>query len=85
MNRTQQVVIYGKSSAPSTVTSGVKQGTVLGPLLFLLCINDLPVAVKSTARLFSEDCLLYRKIKSEEDRCTLQQDLNTLQNGKING
>jgi hypothetical protein len=74
-----KVVIDGQSSAPSTATSGIPQGTVLGPLLFLLYINDLPAAVKSTARLFADDCLLYRKIKSEEDRRILQQDLDTLQ------
>jgi hypothetical protein len=85
MNRTQQVVIDGQSSAPSTDTSGVRQGTALGLLLFLLYINDSPAAVKSTARLFADDCLLYRKIKSEEDQRILQQDLDTLQSGKING
>ena len=79
IGRVQQVVLDGQSSAPTIVTSGVPQGTVLGPLLFLLYINDLPAAVKSTARLFADDCLLYRRIKSDEDRNTLQHDLDQLQ------
>ena len=78
-HRTQQVVVDGEKSAPAPVTSGVPQGTVLGPLLFLVYINDLPSRVNSTARLFADDCLLYRVIKSTDDYHTLQQDLDLLQ------
>ena len=59
-NRSMQVVIDGEASDPVTVDSGVPQGTVLGPLLFLCHMNDLPDAVKSSVRLFADDCLLYR-------------------------
>lgn len=78
-DRSQQVVVDGELSSAAPVTSGVPQGTVLGPLLFLVYINDLPSRVKSTARLLADDCLLYRRIVNEEDTITLQEDLNQLQ------
>ena len=77
--RTQQVVLEGKKSCTSGVTSGVPQGTVLGPLLFLVFINDLPDAVRSNIRLFADDALLYRTIHSSEDATALQDDLTHLQ------
>ena len=76
--RSQKVLVEGQSSSSSPVTSGVPQGTVLGPLLFLLYINDLPDSVQSTTRLFADDSLLYRKIKSTVDLDILQEDLNRL-------
>ncbi len=73
--------IEGTKSATTAVSSGVPQCSVLGPLLFLLFINDLPdsISVGTTARLFADDCVLYRTIKSVEDSNILQQDLNQLQ------
>jgi len=61
------------------VISGVPQGTVLGPLLFLAYINDLPLAASSSVRLFADDCLLYRRIKTTQDTNIFQSDLNNLQ------
>ena len=58
-NRKQRVVVDGSFSNYDDVESGVPQGTVLGPLLFLLHINDLPSCVNSKVRLFADDCLLY--------------------------
>ena len=77
--RTQQVVVEGQSSPSAPVTSGVPQGSVLGPLLFLLYINDMPSRVTSTTRLFADDSLLYCKIKTVEDTRTLQEDLRKLE------
>ena len=65
--RCQRVVVDGSSSGPSNVISGVPQGSVLGPLLFLLYINDIGDNLTSTLRLFADDCLLYREITCSED------------------
>ena len=77
--RKQCVVVDGVPSGLVDVDSGVPQGTVLGPILFLLHINDLPSIVSSKVRLFADDCLIYRQIKSNNDQIELQRDLNLLE------
>jgi len=66
-NRTMQVVVDGESSEPTSVDSGVPQVTVLGPLLYMCHINDLPDQVESTVRLIADDCLLYHCIRFVRD------------------
>ena len=78
MNREQRVTINGSKSSWLPVTSGVPQGTVLGPLLFLLCINDIASNVHSEIRLFADDCILYRTINKPTDCLILQDDINQL-------
>ena len=77
--RQMRVACEGSYSESVPVQSGVPQGTVLGPLLFLCHINDLPDCVKSSVRLFADDCLLYRVIRSSRDCEILQGDLIALE------
>jgi hypothetical protein len=74
-----RVTLDGESFQQVIVDSGVPQGTVLGPILFLFHINDLPDAVKSSVRFFADDCLLYREINSQNDHNKLQKDLENLE------
>jgi hypothetical protein len=67
----------GEKSEKIHVTSGVPQGTVLGPILFLVCINNFHEYIKhSTLRLFADDSILYKTIKDESDTHKLQEDLD---------
>ena len=76
--RTQQVVLDGQASDPVPVLSGLPQGSGLGPVLFLIFINDLSDNIRSSVRLFADDCVLYRNIHSLQDCLTLQEDLASL-------
>ena len=78
-NRNQSVVVEGKQSPSVPVMSGVPQGSVLGPCLFLAYINDLPDSLKSRARLFADDTIVYLTINSPSDPEILQADLHELE------
>ena len=69
----------GRSSGEAPVLSGVPQGTVLGPLMFLTYINDITLDLTSQMKLFADDALLFHPIKSETDCKSLQKDLNALE------
>ena len=77
-DRCQRVVINGLKSEWENVTSGVPQGSVLGPLLFLIFINDLDNGINSNMLKFADDTKLYRGINSIEDSVMLQEDLDRL-------
>ena len=79
-NRTQRVVINGSCSDWLPVHSGVPQGSILGPLLFLFFINDMSEAVapETTLALFADDSKVFRQIRSVHDSTQLQSDLDSL-------
>ena len=76
-DRKQCVSVNGQHSDWSDVLSGVPQGSVIGPTLFLLYINDIADQIQSTVRLFADDSVIYREIHNQHDIDTLQQDLET--------
>ena len=82
-DRKQSVVLDGESSASTPVLSGVPQGSVLGPLLFLIYINDSAneqLNFGSKITIYADDLLLYREVSSPEDYHKLQDDINTIAN-----
>ena len=79
IERSQVVKVNHTESEPTSVPSGVPQGSVLGPVLFVLYINDLPETVKSDILLFADDTKIMRTITTREDACTLQNDIDSLQ------
>ena len=70
--------VGGQLSKDVKVTSRVPQGRVLGPLLFLVYVNDIWRKVDSSIRIFADDCIIYRKTTIKNDIEKLQKDLDTL-------
>ena len=78
-DRTQVVRVNGTQSVPAPVVSGIPQGTVLGPVLFVLYINDILDSVTSEGFLFADDTKIFHHITSIEDAFKLQSDIESLE------
>ena len=78
-NRQQRVAIRGMYSNWSAMTSGVPQGTILGPILFLIYINDIPNIVKSSVKLFADNTKIYHELSHNSATSVLQSDLDSLE------
>ena len=77
-DRKQRVCLNGSSSSWRPVTSGVPQGSVIGPILFLVFINDMPGVIESKCKIFADDTKVYHPITSLIDKTTLQNDIDAL-------
>ena len=65
-NRKQRAILHGKCSSCKIILSGVPHGSVLGPLLFLICINDLPNDLNSNCKIFADDTSIFSKVFDED-------------------
>lgn len=81
--RRQRVVLNGETSQWAPVTSGVPQGSVLGPVLFIIYINDIGQDVSSSISIFADDTKLFRRSSSQEDKTSLQEDITSLHRWSI--
>ena len=78
MGREMRTVVKGKKSEWKKVTSGVPQGSVLGPIMFLIYVNDMPVGIDSYMNMFADDTKIMRRVKNMEDCNKLQEDLDRI-------
>ena len=75
-NRQQRVVLNGKNSSWLTVTSGVPQGSVLGPLFFLISINDIVEGLQNDIKLFADDTFIFSVAQDKDEAAArLNQNL----------
>nr|CAH8849371.1 unnamed protein product [Trichobilharzia regenti] len=78
MDRRQKVRVNGLLSGWKAVSSGVPQGTLLGPLLFLLYVDELPGILTSSSLLFADDIKIWKTVNNNDDRSVLHTDLDKL-------
>ena len=78
VGRRQRVGVAGSFSEWAPVLSGITQGSVLGPVLFVCYINDLPEAITSIVYMYADDTKIFRQVDKEVDRAALQNDLDSL-------
>ena len=80
-DQTQRVVLNGKTSYWKNILVVVRQGSVLGPILFLIYINDLPDGIKSICKIFADDPSLFSKVKDKSSSTVeLNNDLKVISN-----
>ena len=77
-DRKQRVIVGNQKSSWQNVTSGIPQGSVLGPILFIIFINDMPDQVESIMKLFADDAKVFKALESSDDIDILQEDVNKL-------
>ena len=83
--RRQRVTLNGDESEWVPVKSGIPQGSVLGPELFIIYINDMPETIRSMCKLFADNSKLYLTIKSRNEQEIIQSDLIKIVTGLKNG
>ena len=84
-DRKQRVCVKGSLSNWEDVLSGIPQGSLLGPTLFVVFINNMPDEITSLSKMFADDAKVFRQIETSADTATLQNDLITSQTGPKNG
>ena len=78
----QRVVLNGQTSLWPNITAGVLQGSVLGPLLFLIYMNDFPDEITSSCKIFADDTSLFSKIENKSySNFKLNKDMETIRKG----